>query len=403
MAQTVVIVGAGEAGGQAAISLRQGGFIGSITIIGDEPYVPYERPALSKQFLANSLVMHRMYLRPAEFYDDHDISLKLNSRVNKVVPGQGVILSDGSFLEGDTLILATGGYPRKLMLDGSELNGVHYLRTIDDVLGFRDSLMQGTKLVIIGGGYIGLEVAAVATKSGCSVTVIEMENRVLSRVVAPEVSAFYTRVHKEEGVNIKTNSRVTGFTGVDSVESVALADGSEVQADCVIIGVGIVPNTELAETAGLKINNGIVVDANTRTSVDAVYAAGDCTNHPNALLGRRLRLESVQNALSQGKAAANSILCREIPYAEIPWFWSDQYDIKLQMVGINDPGDQVVIRGDPATRSFSVCYIRKGTLVAINTMNRSKDFLQGKKAIAKAIRPDLTLLADSNTPLKEFL
>ena len=402
MANSVVIVGAGEAGGQTAISLRQGGYAGPITVVGDEPYVPYERPALSKQFLAGELDMERMYLRAEEFYEDKDIILKRSARVSAIKPGDHVVLSDGVKVPGHAIVLATGGRVRKLPVPGADLSGIHYLRTINDVLGFRDTLKPKTKLAIVGGGYIGLEVAAVAAKLGCTVTVLEMENRVLNRVVAPVVSEFYTRLHGEEGVSIKTNVRVSGFNGNGVVNTVQCADGRVIEADCVIIGIGIVPNTDLAEAADLKVDNGIVVDAFTRTSVEGVYAVGDCTNHPNDLLGRRLRLESVQNAISQGKTAANAILDKNVPYAEVPWFWSDQYDVKLQMAGINDPDDQVVVRRDSQSRSFSVCYLRSGALVAVNALNRPKDFLQSKKLIAAKAMVDESRLADPDVPLKEL-
>ena len=403
MAQAVVIVGAGEAGGQTAISLRQGGFEGPLTIIGEEPYVPYERPALSKQFLAGELEMERMYLRAPAFYSERDITLVLKTRVEAITPGDGVTTADGSAITGDAIVLATGGRVRRLPVPGTELAGVHYLRGFDDVLCFRDGLNPGTKLAIVGGGYIGLEVAAVAAKLGCAVTVLEMETRVLNRVAAAEVSNFYTRLHREEGVTIKTDVPVSGFKGNGKVETVLCADGSELDSDCVIVGIGIIPNTDLAEAAGLDVNNGITVDNLTRTSVDGVYAAGDCTNHPNDLLGQRLRLESVQNALSQGKTAANTVLGKDTPYAEVPWFWSDQYDVKLQIAGISRPDDRVVVRGDSDSRSFSVCYLRNGVLVAVNALNRPKDFLQSKKAIAAKITPDETRLADPAVPLKEFI
>lgn len=402
MTDSVVIVGAGEAGGQTAISLRQGGYENPITIVGDEPYIPYERPALSKQFLAGDLEQERLYLRAPEFYAERNISIKLNERVTAIAPGHSVTLSDGSSIAAQSIVLATGGRVRPMPVDGADLQGIHYLRTIDDVLGFRDALGPDVNLAIVGGGYIGLEVAAVATKLGCNVTVLEMGDRVLNRVVAPVVSEFYTRVHREEGVDIRTGVTVSGFEGTTQIENVMCSDGSKLKADVVIIGIGIIPNIELAESAGLKIDNGIVVDAFTRTSVDNVYAVGDCTNHPNDLLGRRLRLESVQNALSQGKTAANTILGKEAPYAEVPWFWSDQYDIKLQMTGINDPDDQVVVRGDSGTRSFSVCYLRDGILVAVNALNRPKDFLQAKKAIAAKITPDISRLTDTETLIKDL-
>ncbi|MDG2242254.1 MAG: FAD-dependent oxidoreductase [Rhodospirillaceae bacterium] len=402
MTKPVVIVGAGEAGGQTAISLRQGGYDGPITVIGEEPYIPYERPALSKQFLAGDLEMDRLYLRAENFYDERDITLLLGERVDSISPGRSVSISDGDVILARSIVLATGGRVRQLPVSGAELRGVHYLRTIDDVLSFRDMLKPNTKLAIVGGGYIGLEVAAVANKIGCAVTVLEMTARVLNRVAAPVVSEFYTRVHREAGVDIRTDVTVSGFEGDESVKQVTCSDGSKFDADVVIIGIGIIPNVELADAAGLAVENGITVDSMTQTSAGNVYAVGDCTNHPNDLIGRRLRLESVQNALSQGKTAANAILGKAAPYAEIPWFWSDQYDIKLQMVGINDPGDDIIVRGDPETRSFSVCYMRDGVLVALNAMNRSKDFLHAKKAIAAKMAPDPVQLADPETPIRDL-
>lgn len=402
MTQSVVVVGAGEAGGQAAISLRQGGFTGPVTIVGDEPYIPYERPALSKQFLAGTLDLERLYLRTSGFYAERDITLKLNETVTAIEPGLGVTLGNGELLESTDIILATGGRVRRLSVPGASLQRIHYLRTINDVLGFRDQMKSGLKLAIVGGGYIGLEVAAVAAKLGCSVTVLESDQRVLSRVAAPEASAFYEKLHREEGVDIRTAVTVSEFSGDRHVHHLKCLDGTEVKADLVVVGIGIIPNTELAESAHLKVDNGIFVDDLTRTSSEHVYAIGDCSNHPNALLNRRLRLESVQSALSQGKTAANTILGYQTPYAEIPWFWSDQYDVKLQMAGINDPGDDVIIRGDPNSRSFSICYLREGRLVAINAINRAKDFLQSKKAIAANISPDTTRLSDPETPIKEL-
>jgi 3-phenylpropionate/trans-cinnamate dioxygenase ferredoxin reductase subunit len=402
MSNGVVIVGGGEAGGQAAITLRQGGFDGPVTIIGDEPYVPYERPALSKQFLAGEMDMERMFLRAAEFYPDKNITLRLGERVTAIAPGESVTTNSGHRIAADSIILATGGRVRELPVSGADLPGVHYLRTFNDVLGFRDQLAAKPRIAVVGGGYIGLEVAAVAVKHGCAVTVLEIEERVLNRVVAPAVSEFYTRLHTEEGVVIRTGTTVSGFSGSGKLESVTCSDGSSLEADLAIVGIGIIPNTELAAAAGLEVDNGIVVDEFTRTSHADVYAVGDCTNHPNGLLGRRLRLESVQNALSQGKTAANAILGNDIPYAEVPWFWSDQYDVKLQMVGINDPGDAVVLRGDASSRSFSVCYLRDGMLVAINAMNRPKDFLQAKKAIAAKVVPDAGRLADPDVPIKDL-
>lgn len=403
MPNSVTIIGAGEAGGQTAISLRQGGYTGTINLIGEEPYFPYTRPALSKKFLAKELDMERLYVRAPDFYEDKEITFKPNARVTEIAPGSHVTLSNGSTVPGHAIVLATGGTARRLSVRGADLPGVHYLRTIEDVLAFRDLLEPGINLTIVGGGYIGLEVAAVAKKLGCTVKVLEMEHRVLNRVVAPVVSEFYARLHRDEGVDIQTDIRVMGFQGNGKVRSVLCTGGKEFQADLVLIGIGIIPNTELAEAAGLDVDNGIVVDEYTRTSVEGVYAVGDCTNHHNKMLGGRLRLESVQNAISQGKTAAATILGQHAPYSEVPWFWSDQYDVKLQMVGINGPNDQTIVRGDSNTRSFSVCYLRDSVLVAINAMNRPKDFLHAKKAIAAKVTPDALQLADADVSLKVLM
>ena len=401
--QTVVIVGAGEAGGQTAISLRQGGFGGRITVIGDEAYVPYERPPLSKAFLAGEAELERMYMRGADFYPSNQIELQLSTSVSTIEPAtKSLLLQNGERLNYDKLVLATGGRVRKLSCPGADLPGVFYLRTIADVLSFRDRLAPGTKLAIVGGGYIGLEVAAVAIKRGCSVNVIEAMPRVLNRVVAPEMSAFYTTVHREAGVNIFTSAGVTSLEGHGHVERVLCNTGQAIAADFVIVGIGIVPNVEIATEAGLRIDNGIVVNEFALSSDPNIYAVGDCSNHPNPILGRRLRLESVPNALGQSKAAALHILGKPEAYAEVPWFWSDQYDLKLQMTGISDPGDEIVIRGSMAERKFSACYLRDGVLVACNAVNMAKDFIQSKKLIAAKTKLDPRQLADASVALKDL-
>ena len=401
---TVVVIGAGEAGGQTAISLRQQGFQGRVIVIGDEAYVPYERPPLSKAFLAGETEMERMYMRGSDFYPENNIELRLSTRVDSIDrKGKSVTLANGETLAYDKLMIATGGRVRKMNCPGADLTGVHYLRNIDDVMGFRDGVVAGKNLVIVGGGYIGLEVAAVAVKRGCNVTVIETTPRVLSRVVSPEMSAFYTDVHTQAGVKILTSTTVTAFSGHGKVEGVVCGGGKTIPADLVIVGIGIIPNVEMAQTIGLPTDNGIVVDEFARTEDADIYSAGDCTNHPNDMLGRRLRLESVPNALSQGKAAALHMLAKPEKYSEIPWFWSDQYDLKLQMTGINDPGDEVVIRGSMAERKFSACYLRDGVLVAVNAVNMSKDFLQSKKLIAAKVKVDPAKLADASVALKDLV
>lgn len=402
MAENVVIIGGGQAGGQAALSLRQGGFDGAITIIGDEPYVPYERPPLSKSFLAGEVTEERMFMRPAVFYAEKDIVLLQKSTVTRLDrAARCVFLAGGKSLPYTKLVLATGGRVRRMNCPGADFTGVHYLRTIDDVLALRDRLTAGAKLVIVGGGYIGLEVAAVAIKRGCKVTVLEMLPLVLNRVVAPEMSNFYAEVHRAAGVDIRTSTGVTAFEGPGKVERVIAGD-SVIEADLVIVGIGIMPNVELAAEAGLAVDNGIVVDACARTADPDIFAAGDCTNHPNEVIGGRLRLESVPNALAQGKAAAQAIMGDPQPVIEVPWFWSDQYDLKLQMTGLSRPGDRIVIRGNMTERRFSACYLRDGVFVACQAVNMAKDFLQSKKLIAARTRPDPLKLADPAITLKDL-
>ena len=402
MSEGIVIVGGGQAGAQAAIVLRQSGYTGPVTIIGDEAYAPYERPPLSKTFLAGEIPVERMFMRPPEFYEGKDVALRLTTRVSAIDRSQKrVILSGGDTIAYSKLILATGGRVRRMSCPGAELAGIHYLRNVDDVLGFREQLTDGKRVVIVGGGYVGLEVAAVAVKRGCKVTVIESQPLVLSRVVAPQMSLFYQEVHAQAGVDLHTSATVTAFEGKGHVERVVCGHGT-FDADLVVIGIGIFPNVELAEEIGLGVDNGIIVDECARTNDPDIFAAGDCTNHPNMLLGMRLRLESVPNALSQGKAAALAALDKPEPYNEVAWFWSDQYDLKLQMTGLSRPDDTVVIRGSMAERKFSACYLRDGVFVACQAVNLAKDFLQSKKLIAAKTKPDPVRLADVNQALKDF-
>ncbi|MEN3976611.1 FAD-dependent oxidoreductase [Emcibacter sp. SYSU 3D8] len=403
MTQTIIVVGAGHAGGQAVATLRQKGFDGRIIMIGDEPYVPYERPPLSKAVLAGELEVERTFLKKDTWYPDKQIDFRANTQVTAIDRrAKTVTTSHGENLAYDKLLLATGTRVRKLQAPGAHLENIFYLRAIDDTLAIRKQMKPGAKVVIVGGGYIGLEVAAVAVKMGCDVTVLEGLDRVMSRVVAPEVSAFYDKVHTDAGVKIRTGMAVTGFEGHGKVERVTCADDSFFPADLVVIGVGVLPNVELAADGDLAVDNGIVVDEYCQTSDENVWAAGDCTNHPNALLGRRLRLESVQNAVDQAKTAANA-MCGELKeYAEIPWFWSDQYDLKLQIVGLSEPGDEVVIRGNPAERKFSAIYLRHGKFVAINAINMIKDFMAAKKMIAAGTQLDPVRAADPEVPLKDL-
>jgi len=404
MAHSIVIIGAGQAGGEAAVTLRTQGFEGPVVLIGDEPFVPYERPPLSKQLLAGELEPERTFIKRPEYYAEHGIEVRLGVRATAIDrAAHEVALETGETLPYGRLLIATGARVRRLDIPGADLAGVHYLRTITDSLAIRDDLGSDARLVIVGGGYIGLEVAAVATKLGCRVTVLEALDRVMNRVVAPEVSAFFEDLHRRHGVDLRTDTAVREIAGPGRVERVICADGSEIEADAVVIGVGIVPNVELAQAAGLEVDNGIVVDEFARTSDADIYAAGDVTNHPNAIIGGRLRLESVQNAANQAQAAARAMCGNGTPYAEVPWFWSDQYGLKLQMAGISAPDDQVVIRGDPASERFSAIYLRDGVIVAINTINAMRDFMAGKRLIAGHVRADPATLADPEFPLKNLL
>ena len=404
MSDTIVIAGAGHAAGQAVVSLRQGGYSGRIIMIGEEPYLPYQRPPLSKKFLAGELERERLHIRQERFYTEHEIDVRLATRVVEIDrPKQRALLSDGSHLSYDRLLLATGSHVRKLDTANPELKGVHYLRTIDDVLGIQAEFKAGARLVIIGAGYIGLEVAAVANSRGLNVTVLEVADRVMNRVVAPEVSEFFESIHREAGVDIRCNRDPNGIlVGDRTVRAIKSPDGIELPADLVVIGVGILPTVDIAESAGLECDNGIIVDEFCRTGDANILAIGDCTNHPNQLLGRRLRLESVHNAQEQAKTAAATILGTFHPYSQIPWFWSDQYDLKLQIVGISEGYDRVVLRGDPCDRSFAAFYLQGDLLIAVDAINKAREFMLSKKLIANGARIDPEILADTEIPFKDL-
>jgi 3-phenylpropionate/trans-cinnamate dioxygenase ferredoxin reductase subunit len=397
----VVIIGAGHAAGQAAASLRQAKYAGDITIVGDEAHIPYQRPPLSKAYLKGDQSADKVYLRAESFYADRDIAMKLSTRATAIdTTAKTVALSSDETLHYDHLLISTGSRPRKLSIDGSDLPGIHYLRTMDDVDGLRDGMQADANLVIVGGGYIGLEVAAVGRELGLNVHVLEMEERILQRVTTPEMSAYYHQLHEGRGVNIHTNTAVTGFAGDGKVQEVLCGD-KRFPADIVIVGIGIIPNTELAEAAGIVCDNGIVVDDHCCTSDPNVYAAGDCTNHPNPLLDRRLRLESVPNAMDQARVSTANMLGDDKTYAAIPWFWSDQYELKLQMVGFSADGDAQVLRGDMASNQFAIFYLKDGKVVAADAVNSPKEFMLCKQLVGKSADP--AMLADPEADLKSLL
>ncbi len=402
VSKQVVIAGAGHAAGQLVATLRQKQYPGNIVLVGEEPWLPYQRPPLSKKYLAGELDAERLYVKPASFYDDPAIDARLNTRVESIDRDAGLVrTSDGDSIPYTDLVIATGSRVRRLTVPGSDLAGIHYLRDIEDVDAIRTGLATAKRLVIVGAGYIGLEVAAVAARLGHEVTVVEMADRVMSRVVSPDLSAFYEALHRNEGVVLKLNTGLDGFAGESGqLTGVTTTAGETIPADLVVVGVGILPNVELAADAGLPVDNGIVVDERCATEDPHVYAVGDCTAHPSRIYGGRLRLESVQNALEQAKVVATNLCGGELVYDQVPWFWSDQYDIKLQIVGLSQGYDQTVQRGDPADRSFSCVYLREGRMIAIDAVNAPKDFMQAKALIAAGARPDPERLADPDTPLK---
>lgn len=397
----MIVVGAGHAGGQAAASLRQEGCEGEIVIVGDEPHIPYQRPPLSKQYLAGEHGLERVYLRPEKFYADRNVSIKSNVRVAGIDrAAQTVTTSGGATLSYEKLLLATGSRPRRLHLEGGDLPGIHYLRTIADVDAIKAQMAPGREVVVVGGGYIGLEVAAVCIEAGLRVRVIEMEQRILQRVTTESMSRFYHNLHSGRGVRLHTGARVTGFVGDGRVRQV-LCGATVFDADLVIVGIGIEPNVELAADAGLACDNGIVVDERCRTADPNIYAAGDCTNHPNPLLNRRLRLESVPNAMEQARIAAANMCGGDRSYASVPWFWSDQYDLKLQMVGFAADGDSEVLRGDKAGNSFAVFHLKDTVIVAVDAVNSPREFMICRRLVGNEV--DVDALANPDTDLKTLL
>jgi 3-phenylpropionate/trans-cinnamate dioxygenase ferredoxin reductase component len=397
----MVIVGAGHAAGQAAASLRQEGHEGEIVIIGDEPHIPYQRPPLSKQYLSGEHGLEKVHLRPARFYADKGITVKTGVRVEQIdIAAHTVTTDTGEVIGYEKLLMATGARPRRLAIPGCDLAGIHYLRGIDDVDGIRAEMAPGKRMVIVGGGYVGLEVASVAVESGLEVHVLEMEPRILQRVTTERMSAYYHQLHESRGVHIHTRAAVSAFAGDGRVQTV-LCGEQRFPADIVIVGIGIIPNTEIAEAAGIACDNGIIVDDHCRTSAADVYAAGDCTNHPNPLLDRRLRLESVPNAMEQARVAAANMCGGDKVYASIPWFWSDQYELKLQMVGFSSDGDTEVVRGDMSIDQFAVFYLKDGAVVAVDAVNSPREFMICKQLIGRQV--DAAALADPSVDLKSLL
>ena len=400
----VLIVGAGQGGGAAAIQLRQQGFTGSLGVIGRELEPPYERPPLSKEYMLGEKTFDRLLVRPREFWASKDIDMVLGTEVTALdAKAQSVTLSDGRSCTYGDLIWATGGDPRRLTCPGADLPGVHGVRTREDADAILAELGGVNRVVVIGGGYIGLEAAAVLRKLGKEVTLLEMLPRVLARVAGPQLSAFYEADHRAHGVDLRLETGVEAILGTDRVSGVRLSDGSEVACELVIVGIGIIPAVGPLLAAGAAGGNGVDVDEFCRTSLPHVYAIGDCAAHANGFAeGAVMRLESVQNANDQAKIAVGAILGDPQPYKATPWFWSNQYDLKLQTVGLSGGHDQTVLRGDPAERSFSVLYLKAGKLIAVDAVNAMKDYVQARKLVEEGAVIATEDLADASRPLKEL-
>ncbi len=401
MLQRIVIIGAGQAAAQAVATLRAEGYAGAIAMVGDEPYAPYQRPPLSKAYLMGTLERARLFLKPDSFYRESDCELILGVAVRAIDrKARSVLLSDGRTLPYSMLLLATGTRVRRIKCPGAVLAGIHYLRSIEDVDGLNAVFQKGKRLAVVGGGYIGLEVAAVAVKHGLDVTVFEAMDRVMARAVSKPVSDFFEQAHRAAGVKLLLNTGVDAFEGAGQLKSVK-AGANHFPADIALVGIGVVPNVELAKEAGLACEDGIVVDQNCATADPAIFAAGDCTWH----VGREgipLRLESVQNAIDQAKHAAYAMAGKPKTYSEVPWFWSDQYDLKLQIAGLARADDQIVVRGDPTSRKFAAFHLRDGAVAAVEAVNAPSEYLVGRKLIAAGSHVAPEHLADLSVPMKSF-
>ena len=400
----VVIVGAGHGGAQAAIALRQNKFEGTIAIVGDEPELPYERPPLSKDYLAGEKTFERILIRPAAFWDERNVAMLLGRRVTAVDPSAHTITTENGPIGYGTLIWATGGAPRKLVCSGHDLVGVHTVRTRADADRMMGELDGVTRAVVIGGGYIGLEAAAVLAKFGKQVTLLEALDRVLARVAGEPLSRFYEAEHRAHGVDVRLGAKVDCIEEADGkVSGVRLHDGTVLPCEMVIVGIGILPAVEPLIAAGAKGGNGVAVDAQCRTSLPGIFAIGDCALHANGFAdGAEMRVESVQNANDQATVVAKTITGAEVRYDAVPWFWSNQYDLRLQTIGLSAGHDAVVQRGDPASRSFSIVYLKGGKVIALDCVNATKDYVQGRALVVGRVAIDPAKLADASVPLKEL-
>ncbi len=402
----VAIVGAGHGGAQAAIMLRQHGFAGTLALIGDEPHLPYERPPLSKAYFSGEKAFEQILIRPAQYWTDRDVTLLTGCRVDLVDPqAHTLAMRDGSVLSYGTLVWATGGTPRRLTCPGHDLAGVHTLRGREDADGILAGLPAVKRVAIVGGGYIGLETAAILVAAGKQVTVLEAQGRVLARVAGEALSRFFEAEHRSRGVDLRLDALVTGLEGADGhVAGVRLADGEFLPAEMVLVGIGIVPAVAPLLAAGAAGGNGVEVDSTCRTTLPCVYAVGDCALQANPFAGQQpVRVESVQNANDQATVLARDITGSPLPHQAVPMFWSHQYDLRLQTVGLSGASDEVVTRGDPANRTFSLVYLRQGQIIALDCINAMKDYAAARALVVAGVRCSPAALADTTVPLRALL
>ncbi len=401
--ETIIIVGAGQAGGRGAQAMRQAGFQGRVVLLGAEADPPYERPPLSKELLIGDKGLEKARLHGDDYYREHDIELRLGAPASAIdPPGHTVTIEGGEALSYDKLLLTTGARVRELPIPGADLAGVHYLRDIADSRAIRAALAGGADVAIIGGGFIGLEVASSARARGCKVTVLEAADRLMARAVAPEIGTWFAELHRARGVDLRLGVGVEAIEGDGGAERVRLAGGEEIPAGLVVIGIGIVPNVELAEAAGLAVGNGIVVDEFGQTSEPDVYAAGDVASQPNAFLGRRVRLESYQNAQDQAVAVARNMVGEAKPFEDSLWVWSDQYDVNLQMAGQPEDWDELVWRGAPESGAFMVFYLKDHRVAAVNAINQGRDMRAAQRLMASRNRVDPADLANPEVRLMKL-
>ena len=402
--ENLLIIGAGQSAIQCISTLKKEGYSGSITLVGEEEHLPYQRPPLSKGFLEDSLNKERLYFKKLEFFTENKVQLYLGLSAEKLeIANQKVYLSDNSELEFDKLVFATGSRVRLLDFPGSELKSIFYLRDLDDAEAIKKDLETSENLVIIGAGYIGLEAAAIAAKKNKKVTIIEMADRVMNRTVDPQISEYYLNLHKSYGVNFHFNTSLETINKVSDSLEVVCSDGTEVKADSVLIGAGVVPNIELAEEAGINCDNGIIVNEFGQTNFKNIYACGDCTNHPNKILNKNLRLESVHNAMEQAKTVASSLMNNPMEYNQVPWFWSDQYDHKLQIVGLSGDHDAVTMRGNVNDAKFMLFYTKDEELIAVDAINNPKEFLISRKLVANKVKIKPNVISDLNINLNDLI